>query len=468
MNRRPFAVGLCLLPILAAGCAGERNALAGRNVAPSPPAKVEYSGAVDSTAENAVVRGESAEITVGDEPAIVDPPPRDPNPEPVAPERRVDTSPRPPTTRTVAAPAPKTDPAVVAASSTEANEAVKRPTLGRYPLAMRIATVGTEVITRHDLQVTYKDFKRDNVPANAQLTADQVDEIVRNLLEQLIDRSVLNQEARRTLMKSENQKKMFKDFCEKSWGEQALPPLMRKMGVKNEVELSLKLDEQGRSLEELKENHRREFLAREFLLQRLKGRIHPDYPAQRAYYDKHREEFNRPAMIHWREIVIKVGEDGDRAKARKQADALLARLRRGVDFAMLAKAESAGPTASTGGVWQTQLNASAVPAVNSALEQLPVGRDSQVIEGPKSFHIIRIEDRKPAGPAKFEEVQEEIRKNLTDENFKREMTAFVNGLRSKTVIVYHLEPERDAKPGPDPAAIRTSTTSAAPKAARPR
>ena len=46
-----------------------------------------------------------------------------------------------------------------------------------------------------------------------------------------------------------------------------------------------------------------------------------------------------------------------------------------------------------------------IQAVNKALETLPIGQLSGVIEGPDGFHIVKVEKRRPAGPASFEEVQ---------------------------------------------------------------
>ena len=52
--------------------------------------------------------------------------------------------------------------------------------------------------------------------------------------------------------------------------------------------------------------------------------------------------------------------------------------------------------------------------VNQALESLPIGKISDVIEGPDGFHIVTVEWRRPAGPASFEEVQDQIRPKLME------------------------------------------------------
>ena len=68
--------------------------------------------------------------------------------------------------------------------------------------------------------------------------------------------------------------------------------------------------------------------------------------------------------------------DASREVARREAEALLEKLRRGDDFATLAKKESDGPTSSRnrGGLMETSPGGYGVPAVNQALESLPIGQ----------------------------------------------------------------------------------------------
>ena len=57
---------------------------------------------------------------------------------------------------------------------------------------------------------------------------------------------------------------------------------------------------------------------------------------------------------------------------------------------------------------------------------------SGILEGPTSFHIVRVENRRPAGPASFEELRPKIRPMLFEEKVKTERTAFISKLRERT------------------------------------
>ena len=59
---------------------------------------------------------------------------------------------------------------------------------------------------------------------------------------------------------------------------------------------------------------------------------------------------------------------------------------------------------------------------------------SSVIEGPQSLHIVRVEGRRPAGQASFEEVQDKIKPIVQNQKARAESSAFINKLRQKTLI----------------------------------
>lgn len=327
-------------------------------------------------------------------------------------------------------------------------------------LGITMASVGGEAITSNEVQSEFNEFVRQNVPAGQRIPRADAELLIHRTLEQIIDRTVIVQEAKRSFLKSANQQKMFNEFCEKQWNEHELPPLFRKNKVTNEFELRKKLTEKGDSLDERKQRYEREFLAREFLNMRLQSRMRPTLPEMRSYYEAHREDFHRKAKVTWREIVVK----GHDARSREKIDALLVRLRRGDSFETVAKTSSEGPTAQKGGKWETSLGATAAPAVNSALETLAMKQISTILEGPTGYHIIRVDDRQAEGPAPFSTVQDQIYTTLLNQNFQREMDAYVKKLRSKTLITYWINGNapapaggaRPPEPSGDPEAIRTS------------
>ena len=254
-----------------------------------------------------------------------------------------------------------------------------------------------------------------------------------SVLDTLIDRDLILQEARRKL-KDPKKMQTVMGFCDKAWKENELPALIRKYGVTTEAELKQKLEETGPALDDLRETYRTKFLTETYMMQELGSKMRVDVPEMREYYNAHLQQFDRPAQVTWREVVVEVGKYPSRAEARRKADAVLARLLRGEDFAKVAEAESDGPNKAKGGLWETTPGGYALVEVNDALERLPLKQVSQVIESPQSFHVVRVEDRREAGPARFDEVQDDIHDAIFRIKGERESNAYLDKLRQRSII----------------------------------
>ncbi len=312
--------------------------------------------------------------------------------------------------------------------------AVRTPNLKRsvFEAGKPVARVGNEVITWHEL-VQAVGLRRRGMPANPPLTVEQSNMLGKMVLRDLIDRSIIVQEAKREL-KTPKQLGEFMKLADRVWTEEELPPMLRQYAAANIYELRVKMKEKNESLDELRETYRLEFLSHGFMEQKVRPKLDVSLTEMRSYYETHLKKYQRPAQLTWREVVVETSKYKTRAEARAKADALFARLRRNEDFAKLAKADSDGPNKSSGGLWQTSPGSYGVASVNQALETLRVGELSSVIEGPTSFHIVRVDERRPAGPADFAEVQEEISRQIRGEKAQRESHKFLEKLRGQTIV----------------------------------
>ena len=317
---------------------------------------------------------------------------------------------------------------------TKDSSAIKIPPVTRsiFEAGKPVARVGEEVITTHELKLAVT-VRRRGMPADRPLSSEENYMLAKTVLNDLIDRSVVIQEAKRQL-KNPKQLQMFMDLANRIWTEEELPPLLRQTSSTNIYELKEKLSERGESIEDIREQFRQEFLSRGFLEQKIGPKLQVGLPEMREYYMAHLDNFALPAQVTWREVLVEVDKHKFRAEAKARADAILNRLRHGEDFARLAKAESDGPNKGDGGLWSTSPGSYSVASVNAATTSLPLGQISQVIEGPTSYHVIRVEARRPAGPASFGDVQDKIRRVIRSEKIHKESTAYLEKLRGNTVI----------------------------------
>ena len=282
-------------------------------------------------------------------------------------------------------------------------------------------------------------------------------QLVDKVLSQLIERTLLVQAAKKQ-MKEPKALNQFYEAVDKAWIEHEMPPMLRETKASNIHELRAKLTERGISLDQIREDFRQNTLAREFMMMKLGGKLTVSLNEKQAYYTSHLDDFKRPAQVSWREIAIDTARCANRDEARKKTDAILARVTKGEDFAKVARAESHGATARDGGLWEIAPGSYAIPAVNESIEALGPGQISRVIEAPAGFHVVKVETKREAGPARFDEVQDEIRDLVLHQKQASLFGGFIDNLRTKTLITTMFDP-----PTSDPSAVRTGGQVESPK-----
>lgn len=128
-------------------------------------------------------------------------------------------------------------------------------------------------------------------------------------------------------------------------------------------------------------------------------------------YKAEPQRFAIPPQTRARHILIQ----GTTPEARAQAEKLLADLKAGANFEELAKANSADPgSAAKGGDLGLFPKGRMVKPFEDALDALQKPGDlSGVVQSSFGYHIIRLEERQPAGTKPFEEVREQLRAEIT-------------------------------------------------------
>ena len=258
------------------------------------------------------------------------------------------------------------------------------------------------------------------------------DGALRQQLRNLIERHLLIQEARRVL--PEQAIRRLEVMADQQFAEK-IESEMTRMGVSTEAELRRKLSETGQSLDQLKQYRRGTSLARQFLSMQIGPRLTASRRDMLKYFEAHTDEFQRQAGVRWSEILISYDKHSSPEAALAQTEELLEQLRRGEDFAELARAQSDGATAYEGGKWDLTAKGSYIVAeVDKALFSLPVGQLSEPIQGPKGWHIVRVDERIEQGTASFVEKQQEILARLREQQFREESKNYMQQLIQKAHI----------------------------------
>ncbi|MBW8269185.1 peptidylprolyl isomerase [Caldovatus aquaticus] len=153
-----------------------------------------------------------------------------------------------------------------------------------------------------------------------------------------------------------------------------------------------------------------------------------------------------------REIASRPPEEEIRARhilvpSEEEARAALAEARRpGADFAEIARRRSTGPGAQEGGDLGFFKRGDMIPEFAEAAFALRAGQVSETpVQSPFGWHVIKVEERRPAAPPSFEEARETLRQQMAEE----EVSAVVERIRSAARIErFNLDgtPQRAAPP----------------------
>lgn len=158
----------------------------------------------------------------------------------------------------------------------------------------------------------------------------------------------------------------------------------------------------------------------------LLPKAHPsDAELQAAFDALSDDDRRRPARVHAEQIVV---------KSSKNARRIYRLLKRGSDFAEMAKKESVSLEGRDGGDlgWFAK---SEMPAVFSkTCFALKPGELSEPIASSHGFHIFRVVDRQDARAYTFEELKPRLREALTTQRFRETKEAFLQGLQRETRV----------------------------------
>ncbi len=161
-------------------------------------------------------------------------------------------------------------------------------------------------------------------------------------------------------------------------------------------------------------------------------------PAEAAqYYGQHTEEFRHEEIARTSHIFIQVAQGSTAEQgqiALRRAEALLARLKKGEDFAKLAKENSMDGSASQGGDIGYSPKGQLAPEYEAVAFSLPVGGLSDVVKTTFGYHIIKVTDRKKAGVSPLEEVRDDLVNFLKEQKTDGELEKVVNELRGQAKI----------------------------------
>ena len=185
----------------------------------------------------------------------------------------------------------------------------------------------------------------------------------------------------------------------------------------------------------------------------LVQQVHAGVPADSVteaelllYYEGHAAEFTSRDRVRAAHILIRFPAGAApvaKAAARSKAETLLAGIRKGADFAELAKKNSGDPASRARGGEMLAFGRGQLGPELAALEQAiyaltPGEVGGAVIESPAGFHVVKLLAKLPDEVVPLDSVKEQLRQHLLRQKRADALQKLVNSLRAKAKIETHL------------------------------
>lgn len=258
-----------------------------------------------------------------------------------------------------------------------------------------VVRVGTSTITVAE----YRSAMRSLLPqGEGAVTAMELRELKKNLINQLVEEELLIQEARnRGLVVSEGELTVELGALKGSSGEEEFTKaITRRYG----------------GIRLWKEEVRKNLLVKKATDVILSSEIEVGDEEARAYYEKNKVEYEVSAQVRARMIVL---------ESEKKAREVRKRLKR-ENFEAVAMEVSVGPEAHLGGDLGYFARGDMPPEFEEVVFELKKGRISEILKTQYGYHIFKVEDKKTGRKLKYEDVKEsiveEIKRAKADERFR--------------------------------------------------
>jgi parvulin-like peptidyl-prolyl isomerase len=275
----------------------------------------------------------------------------------------------------------------------------------RAEVANRIvATVDGEPVTAHELRRYAREHGGETVPEAQVLEAL----ITEKLLEKEVKAQGIaarEEEIDRYIAQIRERNGMDPERFERALEAQGMTLARYRIKVKGEIE-------------------RAQLVNRE-----IRQRVNVSPEEIRRHYDGHREDYAVAEKVKVRDILFALdasATETEVARTRAKAEEVRQLAAGGKDFGALARQFSEGPGADKGGELGTFGRGEMEPALEQVLFALKPGQVSEPVRARGGFHILRVDERIAEGHKPLEDVSDEIRERLYNDNLEERFQSWMS------------------------------------------
>lgn len=272
---------------------------------------------------------------------------------------------------------------------------------------------------------------------NSRIPADRLARIEHNILQRLIEKELIQQAIKKQKIevKDGEVEATFKEYKKRFRSEDQFKNYL-KHGRVTVASIKDRLKSK-RALEKLIES---------------KGNLEITEEKAKQFYDKNQRFYLEKAGVKASHILVKVPKKAtpqQEQAAMAKIKLIQKELKKGADFASVAKKMSEGPSKTRGGDLGFFGKGQMVKPFQEAAFKMKVGNVSGPVRTRFGYHIIKVTGKRDERKKPFKEVKEQIKKSLKNKQFFQERRKLIQGLKTSAKVQKFL-------PEPPPAARRPS------------
>jgi len=174
---------------------------------------------------------------------------------------------------------------------------------------------------------------------------------------------------------------------------------------------------------------REDIQKQQLVTREIRGKVSVSPEEVQRYYDAHLSEYSTPSRLQVAHILLHLEADAppDRVAAiTAKAQDVYQRIKKGADFAEMAKEYSEDPTGQSGGDLGWFKQGEMLDEMEKAAAKLKVGEVSEPVRTKVGLHIMKLEAREDASHQKLDGLADQIKQQLynaaIEERFQKWIT----------------------------------------------
>ncbi len=292
------------------------------------------------------------------------------------------------------------------------------------PSIDKVAIVNGSIITGEEFNKELSQVKQRISQQGLEISSPQFEGIRNEVLDNLINLELLFQESQNNGIK-----------VEKEAIDSQITSLKQKFP--NDTEFEKLLSELKLSEQALKLQIKKRIAIQELIKTQIANKIKIPGEESKVFYDTYPDLFKQPERIKASHILIKVEPDADETKkseAKEKIKTIQLKLKKGEDFAALAKEFSEGPSKTNGGDLGYFQRGQMVKPFEDVAFALKTEEVSDIVETQFGYHLIKVVDKKPEKTILYENAKDDLAQHLKQEKTKQEVNEYIQKLRAKSKI----------------------------------